>query len=61
MMEDLGFIDIKLEDITADVFPGFFAFLRSQGGLWPLFVAIMGVLVRCGMRFVIVNARTPCS
>jgi hypothetical protein len=59
MMQDLGFEDVELEDITANVFPGFFAFLRSQGSLWPFFVATMSVLVRCGMRFVIVSARTP--
>jgi SAM-dependent methyltransferase len=59
MMQDMGYVDVELEDISDRVFAGFFAFLRSQGGLWPLFVGAMNMLVRWGMKFVIVSAGKP--
>jgi hypothetical protein len=59
MMEDIGFVNVKLTDISDDVFPGFLAFLKSRGRAWPLFVAAMELLVRMGLKFVIVSAGTP--
>jgi SAM-dependent methyltransferase len=59
MMEDIGFENVKLEDISSDVFPGFFNFLKSRGSLWPVFVVGMQGLVGLGMKFVIVTAEAP--
>lgn len=62
-MQIIGYRDVRLEDITDDVFPGFQTFLRSRGGLWRIFACFMGLLARNGARFVIVTGAKgmPCD
>ncbi|KAJ7487666.1 S-adenosyl-L-methionine-dependent methyltransferase [Mycena galericulata] len=54
-MRRIGYTDVRLEDITVDVFPGFIKFIRGQGMLFAAFGVIMGVFARAGARFVIVR------
>ncbi|KAK1232678.1 hypothetical protein PQX77_004154 [Marasmius sp. AFHP31] len=58
MMERIGYTDVKLEDISNDVFPGFIGFLRTRGMGWNFFATVLGLYVRKeGARFVIVTGR----
>ncbi|KAG6850500.1 hypothetical protein H0H93_012501 [Arthromyces matolae] len=53
-MKDIGYVDVELEDITDDVFPGFAKFLRTQGLGWALFATIIEWWhMKAGARFVI--------
>lgn len=56
-MQDLGYHDVSLENITANVFPGFVKFLKSRGGGWYVFGCIMACYARAGAQFVIVSGR----
>ena len=56
---DIGFEDVQVQDITDDVFPGFRAFLRTQGGSWRVFEMVLGTWVNLGRRFVLVSGRRP--
>ena len=53
-MEELGFADVTLEDVTEDVFPGFVRFLQSRGIGWRMFATAVKWYVGLGVRFVIV-------
>jgi hypothetical protein len=55
-MEEIGYVDVEVEDITQDVFPNFFAFLRTQGLGWVLLVALMEKIASSGARYVVVGA-----
>ncbi|KAJ7783854.1 S-adenosyl-L-methionine-dependent methyltransferase [Mycena maculata] len=54
-MRRIGYTDVRLEDISADVFPGFLKFLGTRGMLWKAFAVIFGVYTRAGAGFVIVR------
>ncbi|KAJ7110152.1 S-adenosyl-L-methionine-dependent methyltransferase [Mycena epipterygia] len=54
-MREVGFTDVRLEDVTADVFPGFIKFLWSRGLGWGAFGSILGVFAGAGARFVLVK------
>jgi SAM-dependent methyltransferase len=56
-MQDLGYQDVILENVTADVYPGFVKFLKSRGGGWYVFGCIMSRFARAGAQFVIVSGR----
>ena len=56
-MEQMGYVDVTLEDITDDVFPGFVGFLKSRGRGWWAFGALMEVYFSAGARFVIVSGQ----
>ncbi|KAL1697328.1 S-adenosyl-L-methionine-dependent methyltransferase [Schizophyllum commune] len=56
-MEQMGYVDVTLEDITDDVFPGFVGFLKSRGRGWLAFGALMEVYFSAGARFVIVSGQ----
>ncbi|TFK57227.1 hypothetical protein OE88DRAFT_110635 [Heliocybe sulcata] len=56
-MRNIGYEDVVVEDITADVFPGFQGFLWSRGGMWRLFSYSIGLLANNGARFVIVSGQ----
>ncbi|KAJ3522055.1 hypothetical protein NM688_g8932 [Phlebia brevispora] len=58
-MESIGYEDVHLEDISADVFPGFIRFLSSRGVAWRLFSQMISLLVVLGVRFVVVSGRKP--
>jgi hypothetical protein len=53
-MQKLGFVDVVMEDVTDDVFPGFIAFLQSRGIVWWIFGAIFRWYTSLGVRFVVV-------
>ncbi|KAK7058913.1 hypothetical protein VNI00_001537 [Paramarasmius palmivorus] len=42
-MEDIGYTNVELEDISANVFPGFTSFLRKRGIKWKLFAYILNL------------------
>ncbi|KAI5828992.1 S-adenosyl-L-methionine-dependent methyltransferase [Schizophyllum commune Tattone D] len=54
-MEQMGYVDVTLKDITDDVFPGFVGFLKSRGRGWWAFGALMEVYFSAGARFIIVS------
>lgn len=58
-LQEIGFVDISVEDITDWVFPGFQSFLGKQGGEWKWFGRMVGWLERWKGRFVIVTAARP--
>ncbi|TFK75482.1 S-adenosyl-L-methionine-dependent methyltransferase [Pluteus cervinus] len=55
-LEDLGYSEAELEDITRHVFPSFIRFLKSRGIGWWVFATILERYVNCGVRFVVVSA-----
>ncbi|KAJ3762857.1 hypothetical protein EV360DRAFT_34776 [Lentinula raphanica] len=55
-LEQIGYEDAKIEDISEDVFPGFVAFLKSRGLGWWLFGFVMYQYYSAGARFVIASA-----
>ncbi|KAG6878387.1 hypothetical protein C0993_007569 [Termitomyces sp. T159_Od127] len=54
-MRDIGYVDVKLEDITGEVFPGFVRFLKSRGMGWRFFGSVVDWYSKAGARFVIVS------
>ncbi len=53
-LREMGYIDIKTEDVSNLVFPGFLRFLKSRGLGWYLFAKLMEINVP-SLRFVIVS------
>ncbi|KAL1670621.1 hypothetical protein GGF50DRAFT_122174 [Schizophyllum commune] len=49
-MEQMGYVDVMLEDITDDVFPSFVGFLKSRGRGWWAFGALMEVYFSAGAK-----------
>ncbi|TFK30497.1 S-adenosyl-L-methionine-dependent methyltransferase [Coprinopsis marcescibilis] len=60
-MQDAGFEDIVIENITSDVFPRFIQFLKRQGWNWWIFGTILQIYVSTGCQYVVVSGRKPCS
>jgi hypothetical protein len=58
-MLDMGYVDVELEDVSEDVFPGFMRFLRSRGLGWSCFSGIVGLCHKAGARFVVVAGSKP--
>ncbi len=59
-MEELGYTDVVLEDITPDVFQGLFKFLSKKGLGWWIYANFMGWYRRIAqIRFVVVTGRKP--
>lgn len=58
-MSEIGYADVRLEDISEDVFPGFIKFLKSRGGGWWVFGIVMRWYTNTGVRFVIVSGSKP--
>ncbi|KAF8168043.1 hypothetical protein B0H34DRAFT_792700 [Crassisporium funariophilum] len=58
-MREIGYIDVVLEDITPDVFPGFVTFLKSRGWGWWVFGTVISWYASAGARFVIVSGKRP--
>jgi hypothetical protein len=57
-MDDLGFCEIEMADISEDVFPKFTAFLKRQGWAWWIFGTILHCYyVYAGARFVVVTGK----
>jgi hypothetical protein len=55
LMEEIGYVDVQLRDITDDVFPGFVRFLKARGWAWWGFALVIDWCVGAGARFVIVS------
>jgi len=58
-MEEIGYVDVVLEDISSEVFPGFVGFLKSRGLGWWAFGSVVDWYSSTGARFVIVSGRRP--
>lgn len=58
-MRAMGYVDVRLEDISADVFPHFARFLRGRGWGWAVFAAVVRWWARRGMRFVVISGAKP--
>ena len=56
-MEQMGYTDIRMEDITQDVFPGFTRFLARQGLGWGVFAQVIRAFAAAGARFVVVSGK----
>ncbi|KAJ7103470.1 S-adenosyl-L-methionine-dependent methyltransferase [Mycena belliarum] len=56
-LRGIGYADVRLEDVSADVFPGFIRFLRTRGMGWKTFGALLAVYAGAGARFVVVAGR----
>lgn len=55
VMKEIGYVDVQLQDITKDVFPGFVKFLKGKGWAWWAFALVIDWLVNAGAKFVIVT------
>jgi hypothetical protein len=60
-MQQIGYMDVQLEDISEDVFPGFTGFLKKRGGGWWVFGSVMEWWAGKGMRFVVVSGQKPAT
>lgn len=58
-MKDIGYVNVTLEDITPDVFPGFISFLKSRGVGWWIFGTSLEWYTSAGAKFVIVSGQKP--
>ncbi|EGN95887.1 hypothetical protein SERLA73DRAFT_76937 [Serpula lacrymans var. lacrymans S7.3] len=54
-MTSIGYVDVELEDITDDVFPGFTGFLSTRGLRWFLLALVLRCYAYAGARFVLVS------
>ena len=58
-MNEIGYEDIGVEDISLFVFPGFRSFFRQRGILGSVFAGFMGWLQGRGLCFVVIKGRKP--
>lgn len=56
-MEQIGYSDIRMEDVTQDVFPGFTRFLAKQGLGWGVFAQVIRAFAAADARFVVVSGK----
>ncbi|KAJ3737171.1 S-adenosyl-L-methionine-dependent methyltransferase [Lentinula guzmanii] len=54
-LEQIGYEDVKVEDISEDVFPGFVSFLKPRGLGWWIFGSVLCCYYKAGARFVIAS------
>ncbi|KAJ4000992.1 S-adenosyl-L-methionine-dependent methyltransferase [Lentinula boryana] len=54
-LEQIGYEDVKVEDISEDVFPGFVSFLKPRGFGWWIFGSVLCCYYKAGARFVIAS------
>lgn len=55
VMKEIGYVDVQLQDITAEVFPGFIKFLKGKGWAWWGVALAIDWCVKAKARFVIVS------
>jgi len=58
-LENLGYEDVFLEDISDGVFPGFVRFLKKRGLGWWVFAWVLNWYYRAGARFVLIGGSRP--
>jgi SAM-dependent methyltransferase len=58
-MNNIGYKDVEMEDITPFVFPGFRKFLKWRGYVGGVFAWSMGWLQGQGLRFIIIKGTKP--
>lgn len=58
-LESIGYHNIRVEDISDHVFPGFTAFLSARGLLWAAFGYMLRIWWKMGGRYVLVTASKP--
>jgi hypothetical protein len=56
-MRGIGYKDVRLDDVTADVFPGFIRFLGTRGLGWAIFGQVMRIFTGAGARFVVITGK----
>ncbi|THV04886.1 S-adenosyl-L-methionine-dependent methyltransferase [Dendrothele bispora CBS 962.96] len=54
-LKNIGYVNVTIEDISEDVFPGFVRFLKGRGLGWKIFGHSMEWLYRSGARFVVAS------
>ncbi|KAJ3909809.1 S-adenosyl-L-methionine-dependent methyltransferase [Lentinula edodes] len=54
-LERIGYVDVKVEDISEEVFPGFVGFLKPRGLVWWIFGSVLYSYHGAGARFVIAS------
>ncbi|KAJ4489315.1 S-adenosyl-L-methionine-dependent methyltransferase [Lentinula edodes] len=54
-LERIGYVDVKVEDISEEVFPGFVGFLKPRGLVWWIFGSVLYSYHAAGARFVIAS------
>ncbi|KAF5377499.1 hypothetical protein D9615_005348 [Tricholomella constricta] len=54
-MVDMGYVDVQVEDITKDVFPGFVRFLKGRGMGWRMFGWVIEWYGGMGAQFIVVS------
>jgi hypothetical protein len=54
-LEQIGFVDVTIEDVSEDVFPGFVRFLKSRGMGWWFFGNVAEWYAGVGARYVVVT------
>jgi len=59
VLQEIGFENIVIEDISMDVFPSFRRFLSSRGGAWSGFQMLLALWTHCGGKFILVGAKKP--
>ncbi|KAF8508513.1 S-adenosyl-L-methionine-dependent methyltransferase [Gautieria morchelliformis] len=47
-LKAIGYANVRVEDISHDVFPGFQVFLRSRGGFWRIMGLMIGAWATAG-------------
>jgi SAM-dependent methyltransferase len=55
-LEKIGYVDVRIDDWTGDVWPGFARFLREKGGLWTLVARGAEWGLRNDWKFIAVRA-----
>jgi SAM-dependent methyltransferase len=58
-LDRLGYVNVEMEDITAEVYPSFVSFLKSRGVAWWIFGSVFRCLIVPYSRFVLVSAQKP--
>lgn len=56
-MKDIGYSDVRLEDVSSDVFPGFTRFLKGRGWGWWFFGCVVECCASWGAQFVIISGQ----
>lgn len=56
-LEEMGYVDVRLEDWSKAVWPGFARDLNARRGLWAMIGSVVRRAEATGWRFVVVRAR----
>jgi SAM-dependent methyltransferase len=54
-LKDIGYVDVEVQDVSPDVFPGLVRFFKGRGGCWWVFGNVIRWFAASGGRFVLVS------